>query len=67
MGKRLVLLETARGCPNQCVFCLKIMYGAKIRQKSLEQVKAEIDNMVGKLKAKNIYFFDLEFTLISPS
>jgi len=63
MGKRFALLETARGCPNQCVFCLKVMYGKMIRFKSIQRVKEEIDYTVKKLGAKNIYFFDLEFTL----
>lgn len=63
MGQRFVLLETARGCPNQCIFCLKVMYGQRIRFKNIAKVKEEIDYVVGKLEAKNLYFFDLEFTL----
>jgi anaerobic magnesium-protoporphyrin IX monomethyl ester cyclase len=63
MGGRLALLETGRGCPYQCAFCLKVMYGEKIKRKNIQKVKQEIDYVVGKLRAGNLYFIDLEFTL----
>lgn len=63
LGKRFALLETSRGCPFQCQFCFKAMYGNKVRKKSLEKIKSDIDYVIGKLKAKNVYFIDLEFTL----
>lgn len=62
MGNRFAILETARGCPFQCSFCLKIMYGNKVIKKDLQKVKEEIDLLV-KLGAKNIYFIDLELTI----
>lgn len=63
MGKRFALLETARGCPYQCSFCQKTLYGDRLERKSLERVKQEIDLLAQKFGARNIYFFDLEFTL----
>ncbi|MEA3492770.1 MAG: radical SAM protein [Candidatus Margulisiibacteriota bacterium] len=62
MGGRFAILETARGCPYQCSFCLKIMYGDKVIKKDIQKVKEEIDLLV-KLGAKNIYFIDLELTI----
>lgn len=55
------LLETSRGCPFACRFCLKTMYGPGVRYKTLDQVLAEIE-AVKELGAKNLYFMDLEFT-----
>ncbi|MGB9613862.1 MAG: B12-binding domain-containing radical SAM protein, partial [Candidatus Margulisiibacteriota bacterium] len=63
MGKRFALLETARGCPFQCSYCFKVMYGDRVRKKPIEKVKEEIDYLVKEIKAENIYFIDLEFTL----
>ncbi len=62
MGKRFALLEASRGCPYSCIFCLKKMYG-KYRTKSPEKIKKEIKNLIEKFNIKNLYFFDLEFTL----
>lgn len=63
MGGRFALLETSRGCPFSCSFCLKRMYGDRVKKKPLEQIKKEIDYIVLNVKAKNVYFIDLEFTL----
>ena len=63
LGKKLALLETARGCTNHCTFCLKTMYGPKIRMKSPEQVASEIELVLGQ-GFKTVYFIDLEFTMI---
>lgn len=63
MGDRFVLLETSRGCPFHCKFCVKdVMYGSGVRFKSFDQIVKEISYVIKKLKAKNIYFFDLEFS-----
>ncbi len=62
MGRHFVLLETTRGCPFVCIFCLKAMYGSGYRKKTMGQVKAEIDAAAAG-GAKNIYFIDLEFTI----
>ncbi|MBW1708740.1 MAG: radical SAM protein [Deltaproteobacteria bacterium] len=59
----LALLETSRGCPFSCSFCLKAMYGSGIRIKSLKRVLAEVEEVVGRFGAKFVYFIDLEFSL----
>lgn len=62
LGGKLALLETARGCPHRCIFCLKAMYGQKIRFKSPAQVAAEVESILG-LGFRTVYFIDLEFTM----
>lgn len=64
LGSRLALLETSRGCPYTCTFCLKAMSGSGYRTKSLARVISEIETVVGQWGARHIYFMDLEFTLV---
>lgn len=38
-----VPIQTSRGCPHQCEFCVSsTLYGKKYRRKSIEQVKSEL-------------------------
>jgi len=62
LGSRLAVLETSRGCPFSCSFCMKTMYGRGVRFKSLDRVLNEIRS-VASYGARHIYFMDLEFTL----
>lgn len=62
LGKDFALLETSRGCPFNCIFCLKKMYGSSYRRKSVEKVAKEIEYVIEK-GVKNVYFIDLEFTV----
>lgn len=64
LGPRMALVETARGCPHRCVFCLKAMYGGggRVRTKPLDRVEAELGTL-GRLGFHRICFMDLEFTL----
>lgn len=61
LGDRFALLETSRGCPFACRFCLKAMYGAGVRYKQIGQVLAEVE-AIARLGARHFYFMDLEFT-----
>ena len=36
LGRNFLLFEATRGCPYQCVFCSKVMYGAAFRKKTPE-------------------------------
>ncbi|MCS7281572.1 MAG: B12-binding domain-containing radical SAM protein [Desulfobacterota bacterium] len=63
LGSRFALLETSRGCYFQCKFCFKLMYGNRILRKSLPKVMEEIDYVVRKIGARNVYFIDSEFVL----
>ncbi|MBF0530482.1 MAG: radical SAM protein [Deltaproteobacteria bacterium] len=62
LGPRLALLETSRGCPYSCTFCLKAMYGPRVRTKPLARIFAEIEELLTRHHARNLYFMDLEFT-----
>jgi len=63
MGGRFALLETSRGCPFQCIFCFKLMYGNTVRKKDIENIRNDIDYVVRGCRARNVYFIDLEFAL----
>ncbi|MBN1355105.1 radical SAM protein [bacterium] len=63
MGDRFALLEASRGCPFQCIFCVKSMYGNGFRVKPAARFIQEIDALIDEFRARNIYFIDLEFTV----
>jgi len=62
LGKDFTLLEASRGCPFNCIFCLKKMYGKGYRKKSVDRLVKEIEYLMG-IEIKNVYFIDLEFTV----
>ncbi len=64
LGDRLMLLETTRGCPHACRFCLRAMYGGRaFRKKPVEHVRREIREAVKVRGVRSIYFIDIEFTI----
>ncbi|MCD4652382.1 B12-binding domain-containing radical SAM protein, partial [bacterium] len=63
LGDRFALLEASRGCPFDCMFCVKNMYGKGFRKKTIDQFIREIDYIVDEVGAKTAYFIDLEFTV----
>jgi len=50
-------LETSRGCPFNCVYCFKDIFGFKFREKSAKRVIDEIKYMLN-LGFKEIYIAD---------
>lgn len=58
------LMETNRGCPNNCSFCDWSSLKAKVRLFPMERVKAEIDWFVGH-GIEFIYCVDANFCLFS--
>jgi anaerobic magnesium-protoporphyrin IX monomethyl ester cyclase len=62
LGKKFALLEGSRGCPYQCTFCYKDMYGP-YRSKSSRKMTAELEFAVERFGVRNIYFADLTFTV----
>lgn len=64
VGERFVLLETTRGCPFPCTFCMRDMYGGRAyRQKTPEHVERDVAMAVEQNGAESGYFIDLEFSL----
>lgn len=57
------LMLTSRGCPGQCVFCLKKMMPGKYRTRTAENVYREIKYLAGNFGVKSIYFQDWEFLI----
>ena len=54
---------TSRGCPNQCTFCDRSVFGQSLRQRSAENVAAEIEHLWNEYHVREIAFVDDTFTL----
>jgi len=60
---RITTIITSRGCPYDCVFCDKNVFGSQWRARSADNVLAEIDEVVSKYDIQSIIFYDDLFTL----
>lgn len=49
------ILETDRGCPYSCTFCA--WEQGKVKQFSIERIKAELDYVADRVKHTNLLFF----------
>lgn len=56
------LIQTARGCPYPCSFCVK-SYGSKLTIQSPERVVDEIQNLVSNYGIKSLRIIDDTFTV----
>jgi radical SAM superfamily enzyme YgiQ (UPF0313 family) len=56
-------LIASRGCPFNCNFCSKGVYGRKFRIRSPENVITEIEYLIEKYGIKELLFWDDTFTL----
>jgi radical SAM superfamily enzyme YgiQ (UPF0313 family) len=59
----LGVLMTSRGCPYQCTFCDRAIFGTTYRFRSAKNVVDEIEELINKYGAKELKFFDDTFTL----
>lgn len=62
--KNFVYMETSRGCPNHCHYCLssiKPKNGPAVRYFSLERVFADIDRIVNVMKIDKVRVIDRTF------
>jgi len=59
----LGVVITSRGCPHQCTFCDRAVFGNVYRQRSVDNVLGEVEELMHKYAAKEIRFFDDCFTL----
>ncbi|MEA2012442.1 MAG: radical SAM protein [Verrucomicrobiota bacterium] len=63
-GRRpLYLMVTERGCPFHCINCFKDIHGNTFRTRSVENVINEITLLKEKYNAREIHFWDDNFTL----
>ncbi|MDR3243705.1 MAG: B12-binding domain-containing radical SAM protein, partial [Elusimicrobiota bacterium] len=56
-------IMTSRGCPNQCTFCDRTIFGQKLRQRSPDNVAQEISLLYHKYAIKEFAFADDTFTI----
>lgn len=57
-GKHHYPVMTSRGCPFDCINCTKFVHGFKLRNRSIENVIAEIQFLHQRYKADEIVFID---------
>ena len=64
-GRRLPFMAmlTSRGCPYNCIFCSKPIFGRKYRYQSPPRIASEVEYLVEKFEVKEIAFYDDIFTL----
>jgi len=62
--KPLTVIQTARGCPYQCIFCLvPRVSGTRLRRRSVESVLGEVQQCVQRFGIREFYFNADTFTL----
>jgi radical SAM superfamily enzyme YgiQ (UPF0313 family) len=60
---KVTTLFSSRGCPYQCIFCDKTVFGSQWRARSAESVLEEIELVVKDFGVKSIVFYDDLFTV----
>jgi radical SAM superfamily enzyme YgiQ (UPF0313 family) len=59
----LALVQTSRGCPYSCIFCLiNRFYGRNTRQRDAVSVADECEGLVKRFNAEKFFFFGDSFT-----
>jgi radical SAM superfamily enzyme YgiQ (UPF0313 family) len=58
-----VSMITSRGCPYNCTFCCKNVFGRTFRGRSAKNVVDEMEEIIEKYKAREILIVDDTFTL----
>ncbi len=62
-GALMATLITSRGCPYDCSFCFKGLFGRTYRQRSVANVIQEIEELMQDYQIRNFYLIDDLFTL----
>ncbi|MCC5466506.1 B12-binding domain-containing radical SAM protein [Pelosinus baikalensis] len=58
-GRRIIPVQTARGCPHGCRFCnMRSLYGKGYRLKNLDNVEKELQEVMKVNPRATIYFTD---------
>ena len=62
--ERSTTVMTSRGCPFSCIWCgSQCTFGRKVRNRSVENVVAEIEHLVSEYAIDTVWFVDDTFTL----
>ena len=63
-NRPFTLVQTGRGCPFQCTYCIvDVYYGRRVRKHSVEYIMAEVRECVEKYGIDEILFWEECFTL----
>jgi anaerobic magnesium-protoporphyrin IX monomethyl ester cyclase len=62
-GELMLTVLTSRGCPYKCSFCFKGIVGRTYRQRTPENIVAELRNLIDTYSVRNFYFMDDLFTI----
>ena len=63
-GRPFTLVNAARGCPYECIFCIApIYYGRKLRRHSLDYILGEIEHCMNEYGLKDFLMWEEIFTL----
>jgi radical SAM superfamily enzyme YgiQ (UPF0313 family) len=63
-NKKYTLVNTARGCPYQCIYCIvKPYYGYTVRRHSLDYIFREIQECIDRHDIHEFLFWEEVFTL----
>lgn len=57
-SKRMATLITSRGCPFNCIYCYKGLFGNQFRMRSVENIIEEIRYIINSLGIRAFYFID---------
>jgi radical SAM superfamily enzyme YgiQ (UPF0313 family) len=61
-GEMMTTLITSRGCPYECIYCFKELFGRRYRRRSAENIVDELKHIFSTYKIKVFYFVDDLFT-----
>ncbi len=62
-GERMVTVLSSRGCPYNCSYCFKGIMGRRYRQRSVDNILAEIRQVIETYNTRHFYFIDDLFTI----
>ena len=61
-GKKITTMITSRGCPYQCIFCDKSIFGSRWRARSPQNVVEELELVTKEFGVQSIIIYDDLFT-----
>jgi radical SAM superfamily enzyme YgiQ (UPF0313 family) len=64
-GRPMATVLSSRGCPYNCCYCFKGIVGRTYRQRSPENIIAELRHIIAEYGIRDFYFIDDLFTIDS--